>query len=58
MDTHAVINLEAIRNNCRKLSQFSGQPVLAPIKAGGYGHGAVAVALALSFCSPSSLSTS
>jgi alanine racemase len=47
MDTHAVINLEAIRNNCRKLSQFSGQPVLAPIKAGAYGHGALAVALAL-----------
>ena len=47
MDTHAVINLEAIRSNCRKLSNFAGQPVLAPIKAGGYGHGAVAVASAL-----------
>jgi alanine racemase len=47
MDTHAVINLEAIRNNCRKLSNFAGQPVLAPIKAGGYGHGAKVVGLAL-----------
>ena len=47
MDTHAVINLEAIRNNCRKLSNFAGQAVLAPIKAGGYGHGAKAVGLAL-----------
>jgi alanine racemase len=47
MDTHAVINLEAIRSNCRKLSNFAGQPVLAPIKAGGYGHGAKAVGLAL-----------
>ncbi len=47
MDTHAVINLEAIRSNCRKLSGFAGQPVLAPIKAGAYGHGASAVGLAL-----------
>jgi alanine racemase len=47
MDTHAVINLEAIRSNCRKLSDFAGQPVLAPIKAGGYGHGAQSVGLAL-----------
>jgi alanine racemase len=47
MDTHAVINLEAIRSNCRKLSNFAGQPVLAPIKAGAYGHGAKAVGLAL-----------
>ena len=47
MDTHAVINLKTIRSNCRKLSQFAGQPVLAPIKAGGYGHGAKAVGLAL-----------
>jgi alanine racemase len=47
MDTHAVINLEAIRSNCQKLSNFAGQPVLAPIKAGAYGHGAKAVGLAL-----------
>ncbi len=47
MDTHAKVDLEAIRKNCRTLSSFAGKPVLAPIKADAYGHGAVQVAGAL-----------
>jgi alanine racemase len=47
MDTHALVNLQAIRRNARALSDFAGQPVLAPIKANAYGHGAPRVALAL-----------
>ncbi len=47
MDTHAIVNLQAIRRNARALSNFAGQPVLAPIKANAYGHGAPRVALAL-----------
>ena len=46
-DTHAQIHLEAIRANARLLSDFADRPILAPIKADGYGHGAVRVALAL-----------
>jgi alanine racemase len=47
MDTHALVNLQAIQRNARALSNFAGQPVLAPIKANAYGHGAPRVALAL-----------
>ncbi len=46
-DTHALVNLEAIRGNARRLSAFAGKPILAPIKADAYGHGAVRVAIAL-----------
>ena len=44
MDTHAVIHLEHIRRNAHTLSAYADRPILAPIKANGYGHGAVAVA--------------
>jgi alanine racemase len=47
MDTHALVNLQAIRRNARTLSNFADKPVLAPIKANAYGHGASRVALAL-----------
>ncbi len=47
MDTHALVNLQAIRRNALALSDFAGKPVLAPIKANAYGHGAPRVALAL-----------
>jgi alanine racemase len=47
MDTHAQINLEAIKTNARTLSSFANRPILAPIKADAYGHGAVRVAQAL-----------
>jgi alanine racemase len=46
-DTHAVVDLHAIRQNCRTLSVFADKPVLAPIKANAYGHGATRVARAL-----------
>ena len=46
-DTHALVNLEAIRGNARRLAGFAGKPILAPIKADAYGHGAARVALAL-----------
>jgi alanine racemase len=46
-DTHALIDLEAIKRNARRLSEFAGKPILAPIKANAYGHGAVQVARAL-----------
>jgi alanine racemase len=46
-DTHALVNLAAIRGNARRLSAFAGKPVLAPVKANAYGHGAARVALAL-----------
>jgi alanine racemase len=47
MDTHAIVNLNAIRSNALNLSRYAGKPVLAPIKANAYGHGAPRVALAL-----------
>lgn len=47
MDTHAIVNLQAIRRNARALSEFAAKPVLAAIKANAYGHGAPRVALAL-----------
>ena len=46
-DTHALIHLGAIRTNARRLAAFAGKPILAPIKANAYGHGAVRVAHAL-----------
>jgi alanine racemase len=47
MDTHAIINLQAIRANAKRLSEFAARPVLAPVKANAYGHGAPRVAQAL-----------
>ena len=46
-DTHALVNLEAIRGNARRLAAFADRPILAPIKADAYGHGAARVAIAL-----------
>jgi alanine racemase len=46
-DTHAIVNLAAIRRNVKTLSDFANQPALVPIKANAYGHGAVQVARAL-----------
>jgi alanine racemase len=46
-DTHALVDLGAIRANARSLSAFAGKPILAPIKANAYGHGAINVARAL-----------
>jgi alanine racemase len=43
-DTHASIDLEAIKKNAQTLSDFAQRPILAPIKADAYGHGAVQVA--------------
>ncbi len=43
-DTHAQIKLEAIKANALSLSSFANRPILAPIKADAYGHGAVRVA--------------
>jgi alanine racemase len=46
-DTHAQIHLGAIVENAKTLSDFAACPILAPIKADAYGHGAVRVARAL-----------
>jgi alanine racemase len=46
-DTHAQIDLGAIVENAKTLSEFASRPILAPIKADAYGHGAVRVAQAL-----------
>jgi alanine racemase len=35
------IDLEAIRNNVRRLHQLTKTPIMAIVKANGYGHGAV-----------------
>ena len=40
------VNLDAIRNNVRWLIEQSRTPVMAVVKANGYGHGAVPVARA------------
>jgi alanine racemase len=37
------IDLEAIRNNIRQLLAITGRPVMAVIKANGYGHGIIEV---------------
>ena len=42
----AKINLAAIEHNIKTLRETAGVPVLAVVKADGYGHGAVPVALA------------
>ncbi|MEY3696548.1 MAG: hypothetical protein RJA41_198, partial [Actinomycetota bacterium] len=42
----ARVNLAAIEHNIRVLKETTGVPVLAVVKADGYGHGAVPVALA------------
>jgi alanine racemase len=46
-ETHAQIDLGAILENAKTLSKFAERPILAPIKADAYGHGAVRVAQAL-----------
>jgi alanine racemase len=46
-ETHAQIDLGAIVENAKTLSEFANRPILAPIKADAYGHGAVRVAQAL-----------
>jgi alanine racemase len=46
-DTHAIVNLLAIRRNVKTLSDFANRPALVPIKANAYGHGAVRVARVL-----------
>jgi alanine racemase len=43
-DTHAIVNLLAIRRNVKTLSDFANRPALVPIKANAYGHGASRVA--------------
>lgn len=42
----ARVNLAAIEHNIKVLKETTGVPVLAVVKADGYGHGAVPVALA------------
>jgi alanine racemase len=40
------VDLGAIRNNVRRLRQITGRPVMAVVKANGYGHGMVQAARA------------
>ena len=47
IDSHAVVNLEILKNNLKLLKDFVGLPALPAIKANAYGHGAVHVARAL-----------
>lgn len=42
----AEIDLGAIEHNVRRLREIAGVPIMAVVKADGYGHGAVPVALA------------
>lgn len=42
----ARVDLGAVRQNVQQLCQLTGVPVMAVVKADGYGHGAVPVALA------------
>lgn len=44
--TWVEVDLEAIRNNVRELIRIADRPLMAVVKANGYGHGAVAVARA------------
>ena len=46
MPSAAVVDLAAIRSNVAALAERSGAPVMAVVKADGYGHGAVVAALA------------
>jgi len=46
-NTYAVIDLDIICENYRNIKEKAGKPVMAVIKADGYGHGAVPVAKAL-----------
>ena len=43
-NTYAKIDLDAIRDNFRAISQRANAPVMAVVKADAYGHGAVRVA--------------
>jgi alanine racemase len=46
--THALVDLEALRHNCRLAQELSGAGRLIPVvKANAYGHGAVPIARAL-----------
>lgn len=45
--TRVEVDLGALAHNARMLRQHAGVPLLAVVKADGYGHGAVAVARAL-----------
>lgn len=49
--TYAVIDLEAFRLNLRNIYAWSNVPLIAVIKADGYGHGAVRLAEELEGCS-------
>ncbi len=40
------IDLSAIRDNVNRIAEIAGTPVMAVVKANGYGHGALAVARA------------
>jgi alanine racemase len=43
MRSLVTIDLGAVRANVRRLEEAAGSPIWAVVKAGGYGHGAVAV---------------
>ncbi len=45
--TWAEIDIKAVIDNCRRVKEICGKDVYAVVKADGYGHGAVKVALAL-----------
>ena len=49
-NTYVNIDLDAIRENYRRLCQKAGVPVMAVVKADAYGHGAVEVAKELENC--------
>lgn len=44
---YAVVDLEAIRQNARRLKKFAGVPLIAVVKDDAYGHGAEVVSLAI-----------
>jgi alanine racemase len=44
VDAQAIISLRALSDNYQTLKALAGCALLAPIKANGYGHGAVAIA--------------
>ena len=46
-DSHAVVNLEILKNNLKLLKDFASLPALPAIKANAYGHGAIRVAKTL-----------
>jgi len=46
-NSHIRVDLDALTENFRNICQKAGSPVMAVIKADGYGHGSVALAKAL-----------